>query len=85
MIEMSKGKLVVTTHSWLAVDVITDIWMQVTETKGLPAVTVGDVVRETSRGYEVYRSYYASAPLTVLPTRTSLIPINIIPLEGEEE
>lgn len=88
-----KGKLVVASNTWLQVERVSDIWMQVTEVKGLPSVKVGDMVRRSNRGYEAYRSLDATAPVSLLPTRTSYVNLhmteeNYIPnmekMEGEE-
>ena len=69
-----KHKLIVAQHKWIDLDYINEIWFQVTEIHncGVEA-KVGDMIRRTNRGWEVFETLEDTRPKHVIPTIVQLI------------
>jgi len=77
-----KHRLQVANNNWYDIEVISPTWYQITDVSGDKADLIGTLVRQTTRGWEIFKSLEDTSPTKVLPTRTSFIPLNLL---SEEE
>tara|TARA_R110002012_G_scaffold275837_1_gene462537 strand:- start:385 stop:618 length:234 start_codon:yes stop_codon:yes gene_type:complete len=72
-----KHKLIVAQHKWIELDYINELWFQVTGIHNCNVeARVGDVIRRTFRGWEVFESFDDTRPKHVIPTMVQLIDEN---------
>lgn len=69
-----KYRLEVGQHKWIDLDLVNELWFQVVGIYncGVEA-KVGDMIRRTHRGWEVFETLDATSPKYVLPTAVTLI------------
>lgn len=65
-------RLTVGQNSHLDIETISALWWQVISVHRVAGVKVGDMVRKTTRGYEVFRNLDDKYPNVVLPNRCTL-------------
>ena len=65
-------RLTVGQNSHLDIETISALWWQVISVHRVTGVKVGDMVRKTTRGYEVFRNLDDNYPNVVLPNRCTL-------------
>ncbi len=65
-------RLTVGQNSHLDIEPISALWWQVTSVHRVVGADVGDMVRKTTRGYEVFKDLSANFPKVVLPNRCIL-------------
>jgi len=69
-----KYRLEVGQYKWIDLDLVNELWFQVIGIYncGVEA-KVGDMIRRTNRGWEVFETLDATSPKYVLPTAVTLI------------